>query len=188
MRSRTLTALLLAATACARSPELSGALPTAGFSAEIVAGVNQLRSVAAKYRDLDSAVAAGYPKTVAQCLVHEHHGAMGYHHVNRNYLDNKVEIDKPEILLFERMADSSYRLNGVEYIVPFARWPRDSTPPTLMGRNMYREDNLKFWYTHVWAFSDNTDGLFANFNPSVRCLGADRRVYAPTPDSVPQRD
>jgi hypothetical protein len=81
------------------------------------------------------------------------------------------------------MADSSYRLNGVEFIVPFTRWPRDSTPPTLMGRKMYREDNLKIWYTHVWAWSDNKDGLFANFNPSVQCRGADSRVYTPTVDS-----
>src|SRR4051812_26738137 len=37
-------------------------------------------------RAIISAVAAGYPRTVADCLVHEHHGAMGYHHVNRAYL------------------------------------------------------------------------------------------------------
>lgn len=160
---------------------------TTGFDAQIVDGVRRLRAATSKYQNLDSAVAAGYPKTVANCLVHEHHGAMGYHHVNRNYVDDKVEIEKPEILLYERMADSSYHLNAVEYIVPFTRWPRDSTPPTLMGRNMYREDNLKIWYTHVWAWSDNKDGLFANFSPSVQCRGADSRVYTPTADSVAKK-
>ncbi len=176
---------LLAAASCTRAPGQPPMPSSAALNPEVVDGVSLLRVAAAKYRNLDSAVAAGYPRTVAQCLVHEHHGAMGYHHMNRAYLDNKVEIDKPEILLYERLADSSYRLNGVEYIVPFARWPRDSTPPVLMGRRMYREDNLKIWYMHVWAFKDNRDGLFANFNPSVRCRGSDSRVYVPTADSVP---
>ena len=52
----------------------------------------------------DSAVAAGYPRTVADCLVHEHHGAMGYHHLNRNYLTRNIDVDKPQILLYEKMS------------------------------------------------------------------------------------
>ena len=106
MRTYALIALL--AVACTRAPQTSQLSSTSGFSAEIVDGVSRLRAATSKYLDLDSAVAAGYPKTVAQCLVHEHHGAMGYHHMNRNYVDSKVEIDKPEILLYERMADSSF--------------------------------------------------------------------------------
>jgi hypothetical protein len=184
---RTPALIVLALVACARSTPVTNFSSTTGFDAQIVDGVARLRAATSKYQNLDSAVAAGYPKTVANCLVHEHHGAMGYHHVNRGYVDDKVEIDKPEILLYERMADSSYHLNAVEYIVPFTRWSRDSTPPTLMGRKMYREDNLKIWYTHVWAWSDNKDGLFANFNPSVQCRGADSRVYTPTADSVPAK-
>jgi hypothetical protein len=180
MRSRLGIVALLAIAGCASAPRYSS---TAGFDAQVVAGVNRLRAATRKYQNLDSAVAAGYPRTVAQCLIHEHHGAMGYHHVNRSYVDAKVEIEKPEILIYERMADSTYRLNGVEYIVPFTAWPRDSTPPTLMGRKMFREDNLKIWYTHVWAWSNNTDGLFANFNPSVQCRGSDAKVYTPTVDS-----
>jgi hypothetical protein len=181
MRLYALLSLTLLACTRAPSPRL---MANGGFDAQVTDGVSRLRAATAKYRNIDSAVTAGYPKTVAQCLVHEHHGAMGYHHVNRNWVDDKVEVEKPEILLYERMADSTYRLNGVEFIVPFTRWSRDSTPPTLMGRKMYREDNLKIWYTHVWVWSDNTDGLFANFNPSVQCRGSDSRVYTPTADSV----
>ena len=181
---RSLALLGLALVACARLPQSSAS--TAGFDAQVVDGVARLRAATKAYQNLDSAVAAGYPRTVAACLVHEHHGAMGYHHVNRANMDAKVEIEKPEILLYERMADSSYRLNGVEYIVPFSAWSRDSAPPLLMGRKMMREENLKFWYTHVWAWSDNKDGLFANFNPAVECRGSDSRVYTPTVDGIPQ--
>jgi len=113
--------LALALMACARATPVTKYSSTAGFSAQIVEGVTRLRAATQKYQNLDSAVAAGYPKTVANCLVHEHHGAMGYHHVNRGYVDATVEIEKPEILLYERMADSSYHLNGVEFIVPFTR-------------------------------------------------------------------
>ena len=169
-------AVLVVLAACAQATRYSS---TKGFDARVVDGVNQLRAATRKYQNLDSAVAAGYPRTVSQCLIHEQHGAMGYHHVNRGYMDAKVEIEKPEILLYERLADGSYHLNGVEFLVPYTAWPRDSTPPRLMGRTMYREDNLKIWYTHVWAWTDNPDGLFANFNPNVRCLGADAKVYTP---------
>jgi len=80
-------------------------------------GLRELRAATAPYKNLDAAVAAGYPRTVADCIVDEHHGAMGYHHLNRAYVDGTLDPTKPEFLLYERMPDSSYRLNGVEFIV-----------------------------------------------------------------------
>ena len=140
-------------------------------------GLRQLRAATLPFKSLDSAVAAGYPRIVADCLIHEHHGAMGYHHVNRANLDAVVDVAHPEILLYEKLADGSYRLNGVEFIVPYRAWPRDSVAPTLMGRAMKREDNLKFWYTHVWAWTDNPDGVFADFHPAVTCPADNRKIY-----------
>jgi hypothetical protein len=148
------------------------------LSPELQAGVSRLRAATKPYLVLDSAVAAGYAPKVAACLVHEHHGAMGYHHNNPALADAKVEIERPEILLYERMPDGAYRLNGVEYIVPYRAWPRDSVPPTVLGMKMKREDNLKFWYMHAWAWSENSDGMFADFNPSVKCA-TDSRVFKP---------
>ena len=114
-------------------------------------------------------MAAGYVRDVPDCLVHEHHGAMGYHHANRVYADAKVEVERPEILLYERRPNGEYRLNGVEFIVPYRAWARDSVAPVLMGQKLKHEDNLKIWYLHVWAWTNNADGLFADFNPDVRC-------------------
>jgi hypothetical protein len=139
-----------------------------------------LRAATRAFHFLDSAVTVGYTRDVPACLVHEHHGAMGYHHVNARLMDAEADVRQPEILLYERMPDGAYRLNGVEFIVPYRAWPRDSTPPRVMGRPMLQEDNLQFWYLHAWAWRDNPDGLFANFHPDVRCPDAARRVFRPS--------
>jgi hypothetical protein len=97
------------------------------------------------------------------------HGAMGYHHVNRALVDNKVEVERPEFVLYERRPDGSYVMNAVEYIVPYRVWPRDSVPPKVLGRDMLRNDPLNLWNLHMWVWSKNPAGLFAEWNPNVRC-------------------
>ena len=143
--------------------------------------VELLRRATRPFQSLDSAVAAGYPANVKDCLVHEHHGAMGFHHVNRKYVDAKVEVERPEILLYERKSNGEYRLNGVEYIVPYSAWPADSLAPVLMGQTLKRDEALKIWFLHVWAWSDNQDGIFADFNPAVQCDAASRKIFRLTP-------
>lgn len=143
-------------------------------------GLAELRQATRPFLTLDSAVAAGYVRSVTACLVHEHHGAMGYHHTNPQFMDAVVDVSKPEILLYERMPSGEYRLNGVEFIVPYRAWSRDSTPPRVMGQAMFREENLKFWYLHAWAWNANPEGLFANFHPDVRCPPDQSRMYRPS--------
>ena len=152
---------------------------TRGYDAQVTDGVDRLRAATRPFLALDSAVAVGYPRTVPDCLVHEHHGAMGYHHVNRGYVDAKLDVERPEILLYERRPDGAYRLNGVEFIVPYRVWSRDSVAPVLMGQKLDHEDNLKIWYLHVWAWTKNAEGLFANFNPDVACPDGTGKVYRP---------
>jgi hypothetical protein len=178
MKCLALLGLAVLAVGCARATTGATSASQADLSPDAQSGIARLREATKGFHVLDSAVAAGYARTVAACLVHEHHGAMGYHHNNPKLADAKAEIERPEILLYERTPDGAYRLNGVEYIVPYRYWPRDSVAPTIMGQRMKREDNLAFWYLHAWAWSENTDGMFADFNPSVRC-GADSRVFKP---------
>jgi hypothetical protein len=52
-----------------------------------------------------------------------------------------------------------------------------------MGQKLHHENNFNYWYLHVWAWTDNKDGLFANMNPDVRCPGGGK-VYIATPDSL----
>ena len=164
----------LLAGACTRPPVSPQLAQT-----DVDRGLARLRVATQAFRSIDSAAAAGYVRTVADCLVHEHHGAMGYHHSNSRYADATVDIDHPEILLYDRKPDGEYRLNGVEFVVPYRAWARDSVAPTLMGQRLKREDNLKIWYLHVWAWSDNADGVFADFNPSVQCPDNARKVFKP---------
>jgi hypothetical protein len=173
------TALLLLVSAVAACHAPPRGLPDTADDPLVAGGLARLRAATRPFRNLDSAVAAGYVRNVPDCLVHEHHGAMGYHHINRALADAKVDVEHPEILLYERLPSGEYRLNGVEFIVPYRAWPRDSTPPVLMGRPLQHEDNLNLWYMHVWAWTDNPDGLFANFNPAVQCPDSARKVFTP---------
>ena len=70
---------------------------------------------------------------------------MGYHHVNREYLTKDLSVEKPQILLFERMASGEYKLNGVEFIVPYRLWGGDQSADDH-GQQLKHEDNLKIWY------------------------------------------
>jgi hypothetical protein len=171
MRSVAIVILLCACTRNTPHHDMTATLSAdpAAYDAEVRQGYAVVRAATAAYRVLDSAVANGYAASVPQCLADSTHGAMGYHHVNRSYLDNRIELDKPEILLYERKADGSYGLNGVEYIIPYRAWPKDSVPPTLMGRDMFRSEPLQLWYMHMWVWMPNRAGLFADWNPAVQC-------------------
>lgn len=147
---------------------MASAEPTA-YGSEVEDGYSRVRAATASFKLLDSAVARGYVANVPQCFADPTLGAMGYHHLNRAYVDNRVEIDKPEILLYERKADGSYGLNGVEYIIPYRAWPKDSVPPKLLGRDMIQSEPLQLWYTHMWVWTPNSSGLFADWNPAVKC-------------------
>lgn len=167
----TIRALLLCcaaahAAACGRGPS---ATMTHGLGPRVADGFALARAATARFVSLDSAVAAGYARDVRQCFADPHHGAMGFHHINRAYLDANVEIERPEILLYERLPDGAYRLNGIEYIIPYRVWSRDSTPPRIMGLDLKRQESLELWYLHMWLWTENSAGLFADFNPAVRC-------------------
>ncbi|MGH9258350.1 MAG: hypothetical protein ACRD08_00405 [Acidimicrobiales bacterium] len=141
---------------------------TAAYGVEVRDGVERVRAATARFVSLDSAVAAGYTRDVAQCYADDGHGAMGFHHANRGLWDARIEVERPEILLFER-SGGRYVLNGVEYIVPYSRWPRDSIAPTVMGQALKRSDDLRLWYLHAWIWTENPSGLFADWHPAVRC-------------------
>ena len=150
----------------------AGAATPSAYSAEVQAGYAKVRAATASFRVLDSAVANGYAKDVAQCFadsIYDSGGAMGYHHVNRQYLDAKVEIEHPEIVMYERKPDGKYEMTGVEYIVPYRFWPKDSVPPKLMGRPMVQENERNYWYSHMWVWKPSSAGLFADWNPAVKC-------------------
>jgi hypothetical protein len=154
----------------AAAPAPSTSMPSmAGIGPEVRQDVMRLRDATARFHDLDTAVTAGYARDVEQCIAHPPHGAMGFHHVNRGHVDARIEVERPEILTYERQSDGRHALTGAEYIIPYRLWPADSTPPTAFGQNLRHADDLRIWYLHVWVWRENPAGLFADWNPAVRC-------------------
>jgi hypothetical protein len=160
--------------ACAAPPALdsssAGTESSNGLGdATIDRDVARIRAATVAFKSLDAAAAAGYEREVHHCLDNPPHGAMGYHHQNNALLDDRIELERPEILVYERLPDGEYRLNGVEYVVPFSAWPETREPPTVMGQNLKPAPTLGIWYLHVWVWTENPSGLFADWNPRVMC-------------------
>lgn len=168
------TLAFVAVLGCATNSSRAGAQPRASAAqaedtAAIRRDLDRVRAATSSFRVLDSAVAAGYARDVPRCLAHAHHGAMGYHHANRALMDARVDVERPEILTYTRTEDGQYRLTGVEYVVPYSAVPRDATPPSVMGQSLRPSDALKIWYLHAWIWEKNPSGLFADWNPNVKC-------------------
>ena len=140
-----------------------------GLRSTVDADTARLRAATAAFRTLDGAVAAGYPRESGPCIKHPTQGAMGYHHNNDKLMDDNLEVERPEILVYERTPGGEYVLNGVEYYVPYSARPGTAEPPTIMGQQLKPFAPGKFWYLHVWAWTDNPSGLFADWNPKVKC-------------------
>ena len=129
----------------------------------------RLRAATAAFRSLDAAVAAGYPGQSPGCMAHPTLGGMGYHHTNPKLLDDRIELERPEILVYGRAPNGEYVLNGVEYYVPYSAHPREKGAPTVMGQKLKAFDKGQFWYRHVWIWLENPVGLFEDWNPKVTC-------------------
>jgi hypothetical protein len=151
----------------ATAPATAASIVPTGLGDAIDRDVTRLRAATARFRSTSAAVAAGYAAET-NCVQHPAHGAMGYHYNNRTLRDATLEVDQPEVLVYEKLPDNTFKLNGVEYIVPLAAWTK-AEPPTIMGQSLKRADSLGFWYLHVWSETVNPSGLFADWNPNVKC-------------------
>jgi hypothetical protein len=143
-----------------------GILPS-GLGEAVDRDVERARAATAPFHSADRAVAAGY-KSTTECVEHQPHGGMGLHFDNPALRDATLDVEKPEVLVYEQRPDGSFKLNGVEFIVPISAWKRDE-PPTIMGQKLKRAEKLGFWYLHVWIWEPSPSGLFADWNPRVKC-------------------
>ena len=139
-----------------------------GFGEAVDGDIARVRAATSRFKVLEAAAAAGYPRHVEQCVQYQPQGAMGFHHQNAALMDATLEVEKPEVLTYERMPDGTYELTGVEYLVPISAWSK-TEPPTMMGQKLKRAESLGIWYLHVWIWKQNPSGLFADWNPDVKC-------------------
>jgi len=127
-----------------------------------------VRDATAQFKTTAAAEAAGY-KQVTGCVQHQPAGAMGYHFQNNSLLDTTLDLEHPEVLVYEKLPDGSFQLNGVEFLVPISAW-KSSEPPRIMGQALIKADPIGFWFLHVWTWKPDPGGLFAPWNPDVKCL------------------
>lgn len=143
-----------------------GILPS-GLGDAVDRDIMTVRDATAKFKTTAAAEAAGY-KRVTDCVQHQPAGAMGYHFQNDALLDTTLDLQHPEVLVYEKMSDGTFQLNGVEFLVPISAW-KSSEPPRIMGRALIKADPIGFWFLHVWTWKPSPSGLFAPWNPDVKC-------------------
>lgn len=150
-----------------------------GDHAGVLTGAQRtvIREATRQFRDVDTAIAAGYLPTES-CAELPGTGGMGYHFVNPALAgDAKVDPTMPEILLYVENREGDLRLAGVEYFVADADQDlaTDDDRPTLMGHPFDgpmpgHEPGMPTHYDlHVWLYQHNPAGELAAWNPDVHC-------------------
>jgi hypothetical protein len=138
--------------------------------------VQQVREGTKKYLNVNNAVQAGYGPFLG-CVAGTDHGAMGVHYVNGTLLGNlTLDPSQPQALIYEP-DDGKMTLVGVEFILDSASWlaANNNTPPVLDGQvfNFVGAPNRfhikSFFELHVWAWRDNPQGAFVDWNNYVTC-------------------
>ena len=103
---------------------------------------------------------------------------MGVHYANGVLVgDPALEIARPEVVMYE-WQDGRPRLIAVEYVVLAEAWNAANDAPPVLGGQLFsytgapnRYGIPAFYSLHVWAWQQNPDGLFADYNRKVSCAG-----------------
>ena len=142
--------------------------------------VQAVRDATERFRDVSRATAEGYALQFG-CVSGGDFGAMGLHFIKGPLVgDGDVNVAYPEIVLYEAQPNGHLRLTGADYLVIADDWNKkhpNAGPPQLGGQLFHLFDTpnrfgLPAFYTlHVWAWKDNPNGTFTNWNPDVSCDG-----------------
>ena len=139
--------------------------------------VQAVRQATERFKNVTSVSGPGEGYELAfGCVSGGDFGAMGLHYVNMSLVDGEMEVTHPEIVLFEPTPNGGIRITGADYLIDAAAWnAKHSGPPQLMGQLFHLFDKpnrfgLEPFYTlHVWAWKNNPNGTFVNWNPDVSC-------------------
>jgi hypothetical protein len=139
--------------------------------------VHLVRDATRQFIDVNAATAAGYQPFLG-CVSGPDHGAMGNHYVNGALVgDGVLDASKPEVLIYEP-SNGGLQLVGVEFVVIAQTWLANHTaPPVLEGQTFLFVDSPNgyglpaHYELHVWAWRDNPNGAFVDWNNEVTCDG-----------------
>ena len=137
--------------------------------------VQSVREATKQFQDINNAVAAGYSPFLG-CVSGSDHGAMGIHYVNGNLINGTIDVAHPQALIYEPRSNGQMKLVGVEFITFASTWLQtNSGPPVLEGQvflyvgSPNRFNIPAFFELHVWAWRDNPQGAFVDWNDHVTC-------------------
>jgi hypothetical protein len=122
----------------------------------------QARWATAKYRSIQRAKDEGYADIDVRVE------NMGHHYMKLALVDGKFDIDKPEILVYNKNANGTFTLVAVEYAVPIELTP-NKAPRGFTGNADVWDRNTTFglWLLHAWVWYKNPEGVFNPTNPNV---------------------
>ena len=170
--------------------------PAAAATFSVAPDLAAVRAATAKFHDISVAYAAGYTTQFEPCVENPGVGVMGVHARNESLMaDQLLDPLRPELLLYAPTSNGRYRLTGVEYfeivllrnpdtneVAPWISpdpWPSNYevvTPtPQLFGRTFdgpmpgHIPTMPWHWDLHVWIWAHNPSGMFAGWNPAIRC-------------------
>jgi hypothetical protein len=136
--------------------------------------VQMVRDATTQYLDVNNAIKDGYAPFLG-CVSGSDHGAMGIHYVNGNLLNGTIDVTHPQALIYEP-TNGQMKLVGVEFITLASTWlQNNSSPPVLEGQVFLYVDGPNrfnipaFFELHVWAWRDNPQGDFVDWNNHVTC-------------------
>jgi hypothetical protein len=147
----------------------------------------QVRAATARFHRVEEAIEAGYElgwvngsgvRIITGCVAHPTAGAMGYHYINEELMDDLVaDRFEPEALVYAPAPGGGIKLVAVEWIV---RGPQSNPPgvpagapaPRVLGMDMHilvPPPGPAFYLMHAWIWMNNPAGMFADWNPEVTC-------------------
>jgi hypothetical protein len=171
----TVVALVLVALTTIAMTSLNRPQSQGQSSNDLVQAVRQ--GTEAYKEDVEAAEDAGHGMFLG-CVSGAGGGAMGIHYPNPDLVaDPGLDPSHPEVLIYE-VKNGKYSLVGVEFLVLADDWNAiNDSPPVLLGQvfNYSGSPNRyglpAYYELHVWAWKDNPNGVFADWNPKVSCEG-----------------
>jgi len=135
--------------------------------------VDIVRNATNQYQDVANATAAGY-SPVLGCVCGSDHGAMGIHYVKASLLNGPIDATQPQALIYEPSSNGELTLVGVEFIILASALPPNAAPQVEGHLMLYvdapnRYGLPAFFELHVWAWRDNPQGPFVDWNDHVTC-------------------
>ena len=139
--------------------------------------VQLVREATGQFINVNAATAAGYQPFLG-CVSGPDHGAMGNHYVNGALVGTGVlDASRPQVLIYEA-SNGGLQLVGVEFVVIAAPWlASHNSPPVLEGQSFLFVDSPNryglpaHFELHVWAWRENPNGAFVDWNNKVTCEG-----------------